>query len=99
MSINNLIPLDLSGFQVETVEAQACSLTIRARAITSAAQCPACGVVSERVHSYYTRSPDDWPSSDRSVRLVLRVRRFRCVNATDTAVEWGATGVGLCAGR
>lgn len=80
MSVNILMPFDLPGFRVEAIEARACTLTIRARAIPSAAQCPDCGVVSERVHSYYTRSPGDWPISDHRVHLVLHVRRFRCGN-------------------
>jgi transposase len=44
------------------------------------ATCPACQTISSRVHSYYTRSPADLPSSGRLVQLVLRVRRFRCHN-------------------
>jgi transposase len=32
------------------------------------------------LHSYYLRSPADLPLSGQSVRLKLRVRRFRCQN-------------------
>ena len=35
---------------------------------------------SHRIHSYDTRSPADLPISGQQVRLVLRVRRFRCSN-------------------
>src|SRR5579884_1953525 len=40
----------------------------------------ACQNLSSRVHSYYSRSPADLPSSGRTVQLALRVRRFRCRN-------------------
>ena len=35
---------------------------------------------SHRIHSYDTRSPADLPISGQQVRLVLRVRHFRCSN-------------------
>lgn len=44
------------------------------------AACPACHEASQRVHSYYQRSPRDLPVSGRAVQLRLRVRRFRCLN-------------------
>lgn len=56
------------------------TLTITARAISPTAACPACQQVSGRIHSYYLRAPHDLPVSGQAVRLVLRVRRFRCQN-------------------
>jgi transposase len=59
-------------------------LTITAHAIAPAASCPRCGISSPRIHSYYTRRPRDLPLWDYAVRLILHVRRFRCLNATCT---------------
>ena len=55
-------------------------MTITACAISPTAVCPSCQQISHRVHSYYTRSPQDLPISGQMVQLVLRVRRFRCQN-------------------
>jgi transposase len=56
-------------------------LTVCASSRSVQAECPACHEVSQRVHSYYHRSPRDLPASGQSVQLRLRVRRFRCPNA------------------
>ena len=42
--------------------------------------CPTCNQTSQRIHSSYTRSPHDLPTSGQMVRLTLHVRRFRCQN-------------------
>ena len=42
--------------------------------------CPQCDQVSTRVHSYYRRLPHDLPVSEQPVRLLLEVKRFRCLN-------------------
>jgi len=60
------------------IEPQSMSLTVTPTANTAA--CPHCTTSSSRVHSYYTRRPADLPSTERSTRLVLHVRRFRCIN-------------------
>src|SRR5262249_5993655 len=52
---------------------------LTAFAPTTSATCPHCGTVSTRVHSYYARRPRDLPVSGQSVRLVLQLRRFRCL--------------------
>lgn len=44
--------------------------------------CPACGVGSARVHSHYWRSLGDVPCLGRRLVLLVRIRRFRCVNAS-----------------
>lgn len=53
-------------------------LVVHATSQATHAVCPRCQNISSRVHSYYSRSPADLPSSGRRVQLVLRVRRFRC---------------------
>jgi transposase len=42
-------------------------------------QCPACGASSASVHDRYVRRPLDLPWRGCVVRLVLTVRRFRCL--------------------
>lgn len=74
------IPFSLPGFEVEQVDIIAGTCIITAVAINETAICPTCGKVSRRIHSYYTRSVRDLPSSGQAVQLSLRVRRFRCQN-------------------
>lgn len=78
----NQIPFLLPGFQIEETIHTADSLIVRAQSVASEGYCPQCGARTDRVHSTYTRTPRDLPSSDRAVQLQLLVRRFRCLNAT-----------------
>lgn len=74
------LPYALPGFKVIEVVFTQEKLVVSACSQSLQATCPACQNLSNRVHSYYTRSPADLPSSGRPVQLVLRVRRFRCQN-------------------
>src|SRR5450755_746458 len=58
------------------------TVIIGAPAQQPTATCPHCQHPSQSIHSYYQRSPQDLPVSGKTVRLVLRVRRFRCQNPT-----------------
>ena len=73
----NYIPFDLPGFRIRAVENQKQVLTISAEAQSAGSGCPSCQEISKHVHSHYERHPLDLPSSGKSVRLVLYVRRFR----------------------
>ncbi len=75
-----LLP-DLPEFYVEQINRTESSIVIAARVTSPTACCPDCHQPSSRVHSYYTRSPMDLPSSGRPVSLIFRVRHFRCANA------------------
>lgn len=75
---------DLPGFCVEQISRIENCLVITARVTSPTACCPTCQQPSSRVHSYYTRSPLDLPSSGRPVSLVLHVRHFRCTNVLCT---------------
>ena len=55
-------------------------LCVSARSSSPTAECPTCHQISTRLHSYYLRSPADLAVSGQTVRLKLRVRRFRCQN-------------------
>jgi transposase len=74
----------LPGCEITAVSQSDHVLTITAHTTAPTAGCPRCGISSQRIHSYYTRRPRDLPLWDDVVRLVLRVRRFRCLNATCT---------------
>ena len=74
------LPFSFPGFEVTEVLSTQETLVVSVSSQSVQATCPACQHISHRVHSYYTRSPADLPSSGRLVQLVLRVRRFRCQN-------------------
>jgi transposase len=74
------LPFSLPGFEIDDVREHNSLVEIFAHSITTEAICPACQHGSRRVHSYYQRQPTDLPVSDRRMRLVLTVRRFRCQN-------------------
>jgi transposase len=57
-------------------------VVVTACAASPTASCPCCGMISQRVHSYYQRILRDLPASGRPVHLVLRVRRFFCEEQT-----------------
>ncbi|MDE2508822.1 MAG: ISL3 family transposase [Planctomycetota bacterium] len=76
--------LNLAGFGLAVTDF---SLTrnlvaLRLESQSSTAVCPRCGVCSERIHSRYLRKLADLACHGRSVLIRLRVRRFRCTNAT-----------------
>jgi transposase len=71
----------LPGCEITAVTQSDGILTITAHVIAPTASCPRCGISSPRIHSYYTRHPRDLPMGEYAVRLVLHVRRFRCLNA------------------
>src|SRR2546421_5586485 len=75
-----MLPFSLPGFEVQEVCCVENVFTITAHATAPTVFCPACGQESHRLHSYYTRIPADLPISGQTVRLSLRVRRFRCQN-------------------
>lgn len=50
------------------------------------AACPHGGYSSTNVHRSYVCQPRDVPLSDQPVRLLLQLRRFRCVNPACPAV-------------
>jgi transposase len=75
-----IIP-DLPALRIERVHV-AEEITISLRAAAPTAACPACGTVSQRVQSRYTRRLHDLPASGRPVRLQLWVRRLLCAKRT-----------------
>ena len=76
-----MLQFTLAGFEVQHVVKGESILTITARALTKTGTCPCCGEETSHIHSYYHRHPQDLPISGLRVQLILRVRRFRCLNS------------------
>jgi transposase len=55
-------------------------VTIEALPRPAAAECPACGLVTRRIHSFYGRVLHDLPWKGRPVTIEVSARRFRCLN-------------------
>ena len=72
---------DLPDLAIEQVSiTNTVTITVRAASLT--APCPCCATTSKRVQSHYTRTLRDLPASGRSVELIVRVRRFFCLQST-----------------
>ncbi|WP_240722459.1 ISL3 family transposase [Poseidonocella sp. HB161398] len=68
------------GLVVENVCTRNGAIEISARSTASAASCPCCGRRSRHVHSHYLRHLADLPAHGCQVRLLVAVRRFRCMS-------------------
>jgi transposase len=75
-----MLPFVLPGLEIQQIVCTEMGVAIIARAMSPRACCPACQQESHRLHSYYTRSPQDLPVSGQTVRLNVQARRFRCQN-------------------
>src|SRR6266516_569851 len=72
---------DLPDLAIEQVSiTNTVTITVRAASLT--APCPCCATNSKRVQSHYTRTLRDLPGSGRPVELIVRVRRFFCLQST-----------------
>ena len=74
----SVVPFELPGCRLDAVSEDEAELLVSAHPTARSAVCPECGRRSRRIHGSYVRSPADLPVSDRTTRLRLRVRRFRC---------------------
>lgn len=68
------------GLQIEHLDVTPEGVIVTARSHAGGAMCPNCGKVSSRLHSSYQRTPQDRSFADLPVRLLLHVRRFRCLS-------------------
>jgi transposase len=66
------------GFSADCALSEGDRAIVNIRATRLSCPCPGCGVISERVHSRYSRRLADLPVSGRRAFLVLLARRFRC---------------------
>lgn len=74
------IPIDLPGFEIESVENEDKVWQIYGRSTACLACCPCCQQPSDCMHSWHQRHPQELPSIGQGVRLHLQVKRFRCWN-------------------
>jgi hypothetical protein len=70
----------LAGLSVDCVFLTGKSVRIEARTDAREASCPACGVLSGRVHSRYQRLLADTAAGGQEMSVHLQVRRFFCGN-------------------
>ncbi len=75
-----MLPCLPSSFAIRRIVLAGTVVMLEAEATAAAAPCPACGVMSQQIHDRYDRHPTDLPWRGYPVRLILRVRRFRCRN-------------------
>jgi transposase len=57
---------------------------LSARLKAKTAKCPSCGKRSKSVHSSYMRKLTDLSSSGRAVKIIFKVRKFRCRSSSCT---------------
>jgi transposase len=70
--------LPSTALRVESVVVDGMLITLTLRSLPVSAVCPLCQTSSTRVHSRYRRTLRDLPWGPLPVRLVVKVRRFRC---------------------
>jgi transposase len=80
MARPTIVP-DPTALALEGLAADGDAIILTVRSAPAAARCPACGVNSRRVHSWYVRRVADLPWQAAAVHLRLRVRRFFCDHA------------------
>jgi transposase len=69
----------LAGLRIEQVADEGDGVRLVASSRAVSACCSLCGFASSRVHAGYQRTIADLPAGGRPVRVVLSVRRFRCL--------------------
>jgi transposase len=79
MDVTNLLPPD-GGLTARSLVIGPDSIQIDAETTGHSAECPRCGVTTDRVHGRYVRIVDDLPWLGRRVCIRVQVRRFRCHN-------------------
>jgi transposase len=72
-------PISLPGIKITEVRKQDNQIDMYAASVEIQGICPNCGKRSTRVHSYYERTPADFPMAACQVRMHLRMKRFRCL--------------------
>jgi transposase len=91
-----------AGLVIDQVTSEEDHLVVTAHPVASGAACTECGETSAQVHSSYERRLMDLPSQGRTVRLLVKVRRFRCSNVACERKIFGerlGDGIAAKAGR
>ena len=93
---------DPASLHLEAIYPAGSTITIALRTCRPTADCPNCGHVSERLHSWYRRTLTDLPWQGLAVQAELHTRRWRCSNpdcARQIFTERLPTVVAPCARR
>lgn len=64
----------------EKNECSESTIRIYAEVKSRRSKCPICGKYSKRVHDYYFRTICDLPVFQNKTEILLKTRKFRCVN-------------------
>ncbi|WP_145144478.1 ISL3 family transposase [Roseomonas gilardii] len=83
-----LLPLLPAGLLVQQILPTPALLTIIVTPLQPQAACPICGTPSRHIHSRYDRVLHDLPWQGRPVRLLVRARRFRCLDPACSRVTF-----------
>lgn len=78
---SHLLQFTFAGFEAQQITKIETMLTITARSLTKTGGCPSCSEETSRIQSSSQRHPQDVPISGLQVQLIVRVRRFRCLNS------------------
>jgi transposase len=77
----NLLP-SVPGLRIDGVAIDTTTISCTVAATHLPVVCPLCATATTRLHSHYTRTMADLPWGGHTVRVHLRVRRFRCAEPT-----------------
>lgn len=80
MNVSTLLA-DPNAVGLEGFISNADSITMVVSSVQKSAYCPLCDAPSGSLHSNYVRRVADLPWHDVAVRLELKTRKFRCLNA------------------
>lgn len=73
-------PADMaSPLQIHRIVLDGETVVLEGQGTEASAPCPTCGATTASIHDRYVRRPLDLPWRGHVVRLVLTVRRFRCL--------------------
>ena len=81
MDSTSLLGYLTTCYAIDRVLSSGTQVLVQGHTTASSASCPRCGCPSRRVHSYYHRCIRELPCLGRTVDLLVRVRRFRCLQA------------------
>lgn len=79
-TIISVLPYTIKGFRIQGVIKEEDALQVYAESTSRQGKCPECGQVSSSVHGHYTRHPQELSCVGCQMRLVLTVKRYRCLN-------------------
>jgi transposase len=72
--------INLPEIHIQSISTTDSQISITAQTKAATAPCPHCGVVSQRIHSYYWRQGKDLPTSGQMTHVYVEAKRFRCLN-------------------